>query len=48
MITEQTAKTHVSRVLTKLGPHGRAQAVALAYEAGLVTPASSAGRVVPG
>ena len=33
-----TAKTHVGRVLTKLGARDRAQLVMLAYEAGLVTP----------
>jgi len=38
VISPLTAKTHVARVLTKLGCHDRAQLVALAYETGLVTP----------
>lgn len=33
-----TAKTHVSRAMTKLGARDRAQLVVLAYESGLVTP----------
>ncbi|MGH9282467.1 MAG: response regulator transcription factor, partial [Acidimicrobiales bacterium] len=33
-----TAKTHVSRLLTKLDARDRAQLVMLAYEAGVVTP----------
>lgn len=33
-----TAKTHVSRLLTKLGARDRAQLVVVAYEAGVVTP----------
>ncbi len=33
-----TAKTHVSRILTKLGARDRAQLVVVAYETGLVSP----------
>jgi DNA-binding CsgD family transcriptional regulator len=36
VITRTTAKTHVSRILGKLGLRHRAQLLAVAYESGLV------------
>jgi len=40
-ITPLTAKTHVSRIMGKLGSRGRSQLVVLAYESGLVTPGTA-------
>ena len=37
-VSPATAKTHVSRAMSKLGARDRAQLVVLAYESGLVTP----------
>ena len=38
VVSPLTAKTHVSRLLMKLGARDRAQLVVVAYESGLVVP----------
>ena len=38
VISEATAKTHVARILQKLGLRDRVQAVIYAYETGIISP----------
>jgi DNA-binding NarL/FixJ family response regulator len=41
VISPHTAKTHVNRMMTKLGVHDRAQLVIIAYESGLLVPGAA-------
>jgi DNA-binding NarL/FixJ family response regulator len=41
VVSHATVKSHVNRILSKLSLRDRAQAIVLAYEAGLVEPGSS-------
>ena len=41
VLSPLTAKTHVSRLLTKVGARDRAQLVVVAYESGLVVPGTA-------
>jgi DNA-binding NarL/FixJ family response regulator len=43
VLSPLTSKTHVSRILTKLGLRDRAQLVVAAYESGLIVPGSDPG-----
>jgi DNA-binding NarL/FixJ family response regulator len=44
VLSEATVKTHVKRILAKLGVRDRVQVVVLAYESGVVAPGDSAER----
>ena len=41
VVTDETIKTHVSRILRKLGLRDRTQAVITAYETGLISPGNT-------
>ena len=47
MLSAATAKTHVSRMMSKLDVRDRSQLVVLAYESGMVNPGWVTGRVRP-
>ena len=46
-LSESTVKTHVKRVMSKLGLSSRAQGVVVAYESGLVVPLAATGEPPP-
>jgi len=47
VLAEQTVKTHVGRILTKLDLRDRTQVVVTAYESGLITPGEAPWRSPP-
>lgn len=47
-VSEATVRTHVTHILSKLDARSRVQAVVMAYESGLVVPASRERRLDPG
>ena len=48
IIGETTVKTHVNRILTKLGLRDRTQAAVLAYQTGLIEPGTDPTPDIPG